>query len=105
MTLQTKQVGQYTVSQSNIRSVLLRNKLVEKVNEIMAKTPDLPDYEKEVYQTYCMIASCTTPMFTISEYLDMDEATVIELMNAFSELNAHLVGAPVNDETEKKIEN
>lgn len=101
MPLQTIQVDGYLVSQSNIRSVMLRNKLIAKVNEIMEAETEMPDFEKEVYQTYCMIASCVTPTFSIDEYMNMDEKTVLGLMDAFSKLNTHLIG---DVEQEKKTQ-
>lgn len=102
MTLKTIQVDEYTVSQSNIRAVMLRNKLIAKVDEIIGAQPDMPDFEREIYQTYCMIASCVTPTFSIDEYMEMEEAKVMKLMNAFSELNAHLLGN--EPEQEKKTQ-
>lgn len=87
MTLKTKQVGVYTVSQMGpLESVRLR--LFQKqIEELKTEDPVI----KEALNEWAFIAACTTPFISREEYLQTPALDLAKLTEAVSECNDDII--------------
>jgi len=98
--LETKKVGDYTVSQAGMRQAIRRMRLLQIVMD--AKERKLYDDDTiSGLMLYPNIAGALHEDMTIEEYLNIPETVLDELTNASMELNPHWYGNP---QQEKKTE-
>lgn len=98
--LQTKQVGDYVVSQAGMIHAVRRVNMVKKLQEAASQ------YDEETLTAlavYPHIAGCVSPIISIEQFMEMPETQLDALTVAAMELNPHWFSVPEEDQ-EKKTE-
>lgn len=98
--LQTKQVGNYTVSQAGMREAVRRMTMIKKIQE-MVQGGELDDDTVTALSIYPHIAGCVTPIISVNAFLEIPEQELDELSKVAMELNPHWYEIP---DQEKKTD-
>ena len=97
MSLKTKQVGQYTVSQIGALQGANLRVFQRRVVEMTAKNPD--EGYAEALNEWARVAACSSPYISIDEWLETPLMELRPLVEAVEELNSDIQSA---DEPKKK---
>jgi hypothetical protein len=97
--LETKQVGEYVVSQAGMREAVRR---VSMLNKLQETAENYDDETLTALAIYPHIAGCVTPIISIDEFIQIPEQVLDELSTAAMELNPHWFIVPEQEKKTKR---